>query len=226
MKCRIQFTPALAVALLCAAGWATLWLFAFHPAPVRAPLKPFSPAITRLSGGDEIVRTLQQPTLFALPSKSGFSGDFIADRIELRLVLEKPASPASFLPNEPPAAIPLDRATLLNGTGLPQSGLPVPGTTPRTPIQPLTQSRIFLSPELALRAGNSLQLDLTEPNLPDTLRVWITIRPDGTVDRVLFDSPNDSPGLLRAIRTLSFKPSETATEGWMDIRFVRQEEEK
>lgn len=223
MKCRIQFTPAGLIAGLCAAGWFALWLVAFSPQAVRPPLKIFRPPLALLTEGGEQTRMLQNPTRFALPSESGFSGRFLEDRIDLRLALEKPSAPLRFFPVRTPVPALLDRDTLLHGTGLPQSGLLIPGDTPRRQVPPLEKPVFFPSPELAPRTPDNIALDLPETALPESLRVWLRIRSDGTVERVLIEPPADSPALLRAIRQMQFIPAEDATEGWAAIRPVRKE---
>jgi hypothetical protein len=218
---RIQLSPALIAALLCAAGWYAFWLFTGQPA-APAPVEPAPvPQVRYLPGGGEAVRAVLSPTLFALPSDQGFSRGIPEDRIDLRLTLEKPQQPARFLPRPLSAAPVVDAAGLLAGLGLPPGPLSVPEAFPAIP-PPRTTERIqlFLSPELKARAATAPQLDLSSPGQSGQVRANLSVRTDGTVSRVLFDTPLEDPALLRALLRLRFTPSEKETDGWLDIRFT------
>jgi hypothetical protein len=223
VKIRIQFTPELTAALLCAAGWFAFWLTAFRPAPLGQVVESAHPELTRLIADDATLRKLKAPTLFALPSGEGFSGSFLENRVDLHLSLEKPSSPVRYLPHENTAASGVDRALLTEKTALPQSALPVPGATPQEAVRPAAGTRLFLSPELKSRAGEALQLNIAAAGLPETVRVNLTIRPDGTVEHALFETPVTNAALLSAVRQLHFKPATEQTESWIDIRFVQEE---
>ncbi len=225
MKIRIQFTPALVAALLCTAGWYAFWLLAFQPAPSRPLIAITHPKVTRLVTDNETLRKLKSPTLFALPSSEGFSGSFLGNRVDLRLSLEKPVSPIRYLPYENTVAPSIDLAFLKTETAIQKNELPPPGTTPRQspPLGATTQ--LFLSPELKLRAQDTLRLNVIAAGLPETIRVNLTIRPDGTVERALFENPAANIALLNAVRQLHFKPASGLTEGWMDIHFTPEGKE-
>jgi len=223
VKIRVQLTPALTAAMLCAAGWSALWLLAFQPSPLCPAVAAAHPEFTRLIADDETLRKLKAPTLFALPSGEGFSGSFIENRVDLRLSLEKPSSPVRYLPHEKTAAPGVDRALLTESIALPQNALPVPGATPPTAVRPVAKTQLFLSPELKSRAGDILQLNITSAGLPETVRVNLTVRPDGTVEHALFETPVTNAALLSAVRQLHFKPATGQTESWIDIRFAQEE---
>lgn len=225
MKIRIQFTPRLTVALLCAAGWFALWLFAFRPAPFRQAVPPMNPEVIRLVTDDETLRKLKEPTLFALPSDTGFSGRFIEDRVNLRLTLEKPAAPVRYLSKENSAAPDVNRRLLTAETVLPEGTLPAPGTVPRTAVRPAAGIQLFLSPELKPRAGDFPQFNIAASGLPETVRVNLAVRADGTVESAFFDAPVTNGALLSAARQLQFKPAKEKTEGWIDIRFAQEGKE-
>lgn len=225
MKITIQFTPALTAALLCAAVWFAFWMLAFRPVPLRPPIPSVHPEATRLVTDDETMRKLKAPTLFALPSGEGFSGQFLETRVDLRLTLEKPASPVRFLAQENIAAPGVNQALLTSETDIPPGALPAPGSAPRTEIRPAEGTLLFLSPELKLRAAETLQLNIPGKGLPETVRVNLTVRPDGTVEHALFDTPATNAVLLSAVRQLRFKPAAEKTEGWIDIRFAQEGKE-
>ena len=225
MKIRVQFTPALTVAILCAAGWFALWMFAFRPAPFRQAMSTVHPEVSRLVPDDETLRKLKTPTLFALPSDTGFSGRFVEDQVNLRLTLEKPAAPVRYLPKDNRAAPDINSALLSAETSLPQGALPAPGTVPRPAIRPAAGTQLFLSPELKPRACDALQINIEASGLPEIVRVNLAVRSDGTVEQAFFDTPVTNAALLGAVRQLQFKPSKEKTEGWIDIRFTQEGKE-
>lgn len=224
MKIRVQFTPALTAALLGAGGWFVLWLFAFQPAPLHPAIPSPHPEVTRLVTDDETLRKLKTPTLFALPSDEGFSGRFLENQVNLRLTLEKTNSPARYLSPGKTAAPGVDRSLLMAETALPRTAaLPAPGTSPRPAIRPAAGTQLFLSPELKLRTEDTQQLNIASSGLPETIRVNLAIRSDGTVEYAFFETPVTNTALLSAVRQLQFKPAKEKTEGWMDIRFAQEE---
>ncbi len=225
MKITVQFTPALTAALLCSAVWFAFWMLAFRPAPLRPPIPSVHPEATRLVTDDETMRKLKAPTLFALPSGEGFSGQFLENRVDLRLTLEKSASPVHFLAQENVAAPGVSQTLLTAETTLPTGALPAPESAPRTETRPAEDTRLFLSPELRLRSAETLQLNIAGKGLPETVRVNLTVRPDGTVEHALFDAPATNAVLLSAVRQLRFKPAADKTEGWIDIRFAQEGKE-
>jgi hypothetical protein len=233
VKIRVQFTPELTAALLCAGGWLILWLFAFRPAPLHPAIPSPHPEVTRLVTDDETLRKLKTPTLFALPSDDGFSGRFPEDdgfsgrfldnQVNLNLTLEKTNSPARYLSPEKSAAPGVDRSLLMTKTALPKSELTAPGTSPRPAIRPVAGTRLFLSPELKLRTEDPQQLNVVSSGLPETIRVHLAVRSDGTVEYAFLETPVTNTALLSAVRQLQFKPARGKTEGWMDIRFTQEE---
>lgn len=223
MKINIHLTPVLTVALLCAGGWFAFWIFAFRPAPGPSVVSAARPEFIRLVADGETLRKLKAPTLFALPSDEGFSGRFLETRVDLRLSLEKPSSPVRYLPHENAPAPGINQTLLMAETALPQSALPIPGATPDESIRPVAGSQLFLSPELKLRAGNTPQLNIAVAGLPETVRVNLSVRPDGTVGHALFETPITNAALLSAVRQLHFKPAAEPTESWIDIRVVQEE---
>jgi hypothetical protein len=221
VKIRLQPTPELTAALLCAVGWFAFWLFAFQPAPLHPPVPPSRPFVSLVASAEELNR-LQSPTRFAFPSDEGFSGKFVEDRIDLPLTLEKPVVPVRYLPKEPSAAPELNQTLLMKKTTLPQSALPAPGSAPRTAVRPASGTQLFPSPELQSRAG-ILQLNLASANgLPETIRINLSIRADGTVESAFFDTPVTNAALLSAVRQLPFKPDGKPADGWIDIRFAQE----
>ena len=200
-------------------------MFAFQPAPLRPPIPSVHPEATRLVTDDETMRKLKAPTLFALPSGEGFSGQFLENRVDLHLTLEKPSSPVRFLAQENIAAPGVNQALLTSESAFPLGALPAPESAPRTEIRPAEGTRLFLSPELKLRAEETLQLNIPGKGLPETIRINLTVRPDGTVEHALFDTPATNAGLLSAVRQLRFKPAAEKTEGWIDIRFAQEGKE-
>ncbi len=225
MKIRVQFTPVLTVAILCAVGWFALWLFAFQPATLRPAIPSMRPEVTRLAADDETLRKLKKPTLFALPADAGFSGKFVENQVNLRLTLEKPATPVRYLPKESSAAADVNRALLTAETVLPQGTLPAPGTTPCPAIRPAAGTQLFLSPELKPRAGDLPPFNIAASGLPETIRMNLAVRADGTVESAFFDAPVTNTALLSAVRQLRFIPSKEKTEGWIDIRFAQEGKE-
>lgn len=171
---------------------------------------------------DQTLHKFKDPTLFALPADEGFSGRFVGNRVDLHLSLEKPASPVRYLPQTTAAAPSIDRALLSGETALPQSPLPVPGATQRLISQPAAGIQLFLSPELKSRA-DTLQLNIALTGRPETVRVNLTVRADGTVEHALFETPVTNAALLSAVRQLRFKPAAEKIEGWIDIRFAQED---
>jgi hypothetical protein len=222
VKLPVQFTPELTVAVLCAAGWFGFWLLAPHPAPPRQPVVSAPPEVIRLVADTEALNKLKAPTLFALPSAEGFSGQFLENRIELPLSLEKPASPIRYLPQESPVSPGLNETRLMDETSMPQSALPLPGVATRAPVPPPAEVRLFLSPELKARAGETPAIRIFSPELPETVRVNLTVREDGLVESAFFDTPVTNVALLSAVRRLRFNPAAEKTEGRIDIRFPQE----
>ncbi len=224
MKIHVQFTPLLTAALLCAAGWFALWLFAFRPALPRTAIPAPHPEVTRLVTDDETLRKLKTPTLFALPSDAGFSGKFLEPE-QPDLSLEKTNSPARYLSAEKTASPGVDRSLLTTEAPFPKSELPAPGSLLRPAVRPVAGTQLVLSPALTVRANESLRLDIAATNRPETVRVNLAVRADGTIEYAFFETPATNVALLRAVRQLQFNPAKEKTEGWIDIRFTQEDVE-
>jgi hypothetical protein len=225
VKNRIQFTPELTAALLCAAGWYAFWMFAFRPAPLSALITASRPEVTRLAEDDNPLRKLKAPTLFALPSDEGFSGGFLPDRVDLRLTLEKPSNPVRYLSHESTAAPAINQTTPTVQTLPVQNSLPAPGAAATETVRQGAGTQLFLSPELNLRSDSVPQLSSALPGRTGTIRINLVVRPDGTVEQALFETPVTNAALLSAVRQLRFKPSEARTQGWVDIRSAQEGKE-
>jgi hypothetical protein len=220
---RLQLTPALTIALLGSAGWFAVWLFAFRPAPLPPVVRPAQPEFIRLFADQKTLNKLQTPTLFALPSVEGFSGQFIEPRVDLPITLEKPADPVRNLTRKQSASPDILQTRLTEKLVIPQNALPVPGVAARTATPPATAPQWFPSPELQPRAGKLPPLTIDTTGLPATLRVNLTIRPDGTVEQAFFDTPVTNTALLAAIHRITFKSAKARADGWLDIRFPQKE---
>ena len=97
--------------------------------------------------------------------------------------------------------------------------LPAPGARPTAIIQQPDRIALFLSPELQARADEPPQLTVSGI-LPASVRIHLGIRPDGTVDQVLFETPVENEALAGAVRQLRFKPAAVRTDSWLDLRFT------
>jgi hypothetical protein len=223
VKFRVQLTPELTAALVCASIWSVFWLTAFRPVAFHPEPRSVLPSVTRLAAGGEDIRKLRIPELFALPNERGFSSGFFAERIDLRPALEKPLNPAEFLPRETAAAPILNPDALLSGTALNPGRLPAPAAVLSAALRPPKGTQIFLPPELQQRAAKDLPFHRPAGPLPETVRVYLNIRSDGAVGSVLFDTPVTNAVLFSAIRQLRFIPADKETGGWMEIRFAPEE---
>ena len=222
MNTRLQINPALAGALICATGWFSACLLAFHPAPIQPIHRITHPEFTRLIADNATLNKLKAPTLFALPSAEGFSGSFFQDHIALRPLTIPTNNPACYLQPGRTATPGIDLSLLTSETLLPQSPLPIPGATPRPVIRLPKKTQLFFAPELAKRAPVRHELDMSPDGLPGTLRVQLSVRPDGAVESAFFETPVSNSVLQRTVRQLQFQPSDQTTAGWMDIRFAQQ----
>jgi len=223
VKCRLQLTPSFAVAILCAAGWHMFWLLAFRPVPTRPELPSIRSSATYLAAGNQRLRELRRPDLFALPSSLGFSGPFPEKRVDLRLNLEKPASPVRFLARKTTASPVINRKLLLRDLDLPSNPLPIPDASPTVVIRaPPRKTELFFSPELKPRVHETIPFDFDSAGLPATLRVYLTVSADGSVQNAFFEKPITNSSLVGAIKKLNFKPAEKDTLGWIDIRFPQE----
>lgn len=242
MNNRLQFNPAFTGALVCALLWFALWLMPFHPAPLPKFRPPVHPPATFRPAAANAFRELRSPALFALPSEYGFSGNFPEDQIRLIVPSlqaseskmltdshsdspENPEHPPVYLPRRPIERHAPDQLTLREAVPPLKRDLPVPGIYPAIPVAQPQKIALFLSPELQTRADEPLQL--TVPGtLPASVRIYLSIRPDGTVDQAIFEKPVENQALAGAIRRLRFKPAAGRTDGWLDLRFTPEENPK
>ncbi|MBI9019988.1 MAG: hypothetical protein JEZ10_01865 [Verrucomicrobia bacterium] len=219
MKSRLQFTPALTVALVCALAWFALWLTAFRPMPERPAKSKPRPAAAFCPSADRTLHALQAPTLFALPSEEGFSGIFPERRVNVNLSLELPRQPETYLSRQPGAAPAPDQTQLIERIPLPQNKLPAPGAGRTTVLRQPEPIALFFSPELQPRATEIKSLSGVETLSVASVRIRLTVRPDGNVAHAFFEDPMENAALLSAIRRLRFNPAPEESTGWLDIRF-------
>jgi hypothetical protein len=208
------------VAVVFSAAWFALWLIPFRPTEETSLLRSTTPNVTRLAQNEHVGRVLRDPTLFALPSENGFSGHFPEQHIALNLSLEKTSDPVRFLP--PPSFDPpqIDPDVLSGEEPRPTQALPKPNHT--TYLNKLTSEsgRLFLSPELQARSSGTLYIRSDLTNLPEVVRAWLQVRADGTVERVLLQTPVQNPTLLPELQKLRFEPASESTAGEISIRFT------
>ena len=224
MKTRIQFTPALIIAIVCSLAWFALWLSAFRPVPEPSVSPEPRLVATVFPATDKTLNPFRAPTLFALPSEQGFSGTFPEERINVHLSLERPLQPETYLPRQPVDTPSPNPTQLTESIPLPESELPMPGATRTTVIRQPEKISLFFSPELASRA-TEIKIPAEINTLPDSsIRIRLSVRPDGGIAHAFFENPTEQPSLLRAIRNLRFTPTSEKTEGWLDIRFTPDRE--
>jgi len=219
VKQRLQLSPALTAAILCALLWFAFWLIAFHPRPIRKITATVYPAAIFLPAGAEDIREIRSPTLFALPSEQGFSGTFPESHVNLKLSLDQPDQPKFYLPREPADRTPPTQISLLETVPPLQSQLPAPGATHTGSAPRPERIALFFSPSLQVRMPDPVELDLSG-TLPPSVRIHLTIRPNGTVEQALFETPVENSTLAGAVRKLRFAPAAEQTSGWLDIRFT------
>jgi hypothetical protein len=208
------------VALVCSLVWFALWLSAFRPVEERPYVPSFSPPVALCPTPGNALHLLQAPTLFALPSEQGFSGIFPERHIDVPLSLEQPRQPKTYLSRQPTAAAPPDQAKLIERIPLLQSTLPVPGEQRTIATRHPDRITLFFSPELQPRATETGTLNEIEDLPVASIRIHLTVQPNGKVAHAFFATPIEQPALLRAVRTLRFSPASEKTDGWLDIRFT------
>lgn len=223
MKTNLQITPELGAALLCALLWFAFWLTAFEIQSVKKMSKATRSLATFLPAGGEHARDFLAPTLFALPNEQGFSGTFPESSVHMDLALDQP-EPAGrqefYLPYTPaPRAEPNQISLTENSPLPPRAELPAPGGEHIKSAPRPERFTLFLAPEIQPRTPAPMHLSLPG-ELPASVRVYLGIRPDGTVDRSLFDPPVKNQALAGAIRKLQFKPAPERTDSWLEIRFT------
>lgn len=224
MKSRIQFTPALTLALVCSLAWFALWLTAFRPMPESPVESAPRPAAAFCPSADKTLRTLQAPTLFALPSEKGFSGTFPERQVNVDLSLERPRQPDTWLSRQPAAAPAPDQTQLIERIPLLQNKLPAPGAVRTTILRQPKPIALFFSPELQPRAAEIKSLNGIETLPVASVRIQLTVRPDGSVAHAFFEKPMENAALLSTVRQLRFSAAPEETAGWLDIRFTPSKE--
>lgn len=232
MKRPSHLNPAFAAAIFCALLWFALWLIPFSPEPRQTVRASVRPPAAFLPGAADSMPNLRSPALFALPSEKGFSGTFPESRVN-RLIPsgetaaanpfpETPDGPSEeprYLSRKPAERASPDETALQEAMPEIKADLPVPGSRPTAPVPQPEGITLFLSPELQKRTEQMPQL--TVPGtLPPSVRIYLGIRPDGTVDQVLFDTPVENKALAGAVRKLRFKPAAGRTDSWLDLRFT------
>lgn len=219
MTTRIQRALIWTAASLAAAGWFALWLTAFEPTPQKPAARPHRAPLHLSTAPRQSDSSLLHPTLFALPSEQGFSRGFPEKEVHFRLELERPVQPAIFLDRAPKPVAPIVRSTLMNPARLPQNALPAPGAPPRSTVPPLQQHHLHPSPDLPELADPGGLPELDTEGLPAALSLVLFLRTDGTVERVLLDTPVDRPSaLLRALRSVRFAPPGRPVQGRAELR--------
>jgi len=209
------------LAALCAIAWFALWLLAFHPVSGPAFCSPTRPAVAISPSPGAMLRSVQSPTLFAFPSKQGFSGTFPENRVSTHPMIERSRPPETYLSRRLVPAPAPDQTKLIEQVSLPQSELPAPGATQTEVVRRPGRMTLFCSPELLPRA-NGIELPGDLEILSSTsIRIHLTVRPDGRVAHAFFESPARQPALLNAVRKLRFSPAAEKTEGRLDIRFTQ-----
>lgn len=205
-------------------AWFALWLSAFRPFPEPEFQPEPRPVAAVCPAADEALSRLRAPTLFALPSKEGFSGTFPEKQVNVRPSLERPHQPETYLTRQPAAAPAPDQTKLIESIPLPQNELPAPGATPTEVIRNPEKIVFFFSPGLQPRAAD-IEVPAEIETLPEaSVRIHLTVRPDGTVEHAFFETPTKQPALLSAVRKLHFSPTPKTTDGWLDIRFTPPKE--
>ncbi len=207
---------------MCSLAWFAFWLSAFRPIPEPEPRLEFPLAAAVCPATDQTLKTLQAPTLFALPSEQGFSGTFPEKQVNVRLSLEQPQQPGTYLSRQPAASPAPDQTQLIESIPRSESELPAPGRNCTTVIRNPETIAFFFSPELAPRAtGIEPPPEIESPSAA-SVRIRLTVRPDGTVAHAFFETPMEHPALLISVRKLRFTPAPEKTSGWLNIRFTPQ----
>lgn len=217
MKRPVQPTLAIILATLCAIAWFAFWLSAFEPTVQPQIQEPRPLAAAFCPAANE---TLQAPTLFALPSEQGFSGVFPEQRVNVDLSLERPRQPETYLSRQPVATATPDQTQLIESIPLPQNKLPAPGATRTVVIRQPERIALFFSPELKPRASEIKSISEIDTLSSASVRIRLTVRPDGSVAHAFFETPIKQPALLSAIRKLRFTATDKETVGWLDIRYT------
>ncbi|HKL22500.1 MAG TPA: hypothetical protein VJ904_11890 [Tichowtungia sp.] len=234
MKPSPQLTPAFAAAVFCALLWFALWLIPFRPATPQTARTAVPRPAGILPGAADRTPEVRSPVLFALPAEKGFSGTFPQAHINGLIspgetntirplpdpgLTEHPAGRPRYLPRTPVERKVPDQVALQEAIPEIKQDLPAPGTRSTFSVPQPERIALFLSPELQKRTDKPLTLDLPG-TLPPSVRIHLGIRPDGTVDQVLFDQPVENKALAGAIRKLRFTPAAGRTDSWLDLRFT------
>jgi hypothetical protein len=133
--------------------------------------------------------------------------------------LELPGNQGDYLARMPAEQEVPDQISLQEAMPQLKEDLPVPGARPAAVIPQPKRIALFFSPELQARIDAPPQLNLSGA-LPSSVRIDLGVRPDGTVDQVLFDAPVKNTALAGAIRQWRFAPAPTRTDNRLDLRFT------
>lgn len=207
------------LALLCALLWFAVWVMAFQPLPHQAEPHPVRPRLCVFSNKSPTLRTVQNPTIFALPSPQGFSETFPEARVNITLSLEQPPQPEFYLSRETVVRPAPNQGQLFEAAPLPKSSLPRPGAKKMAPVPQPERIALFLSPELQNRIQSPLEIEISG-TLPASIRIHLKIQPNGIISQTFFQPAVESPELTGALRKLRFTPTATQTDGWIDLRFT------
>ena len=218
MKKHLQCCVAPLAALVCTALWFAPWLLAFDPAPRPAYVPKEMPSVGLWVHATFPNAPLHAPTLFALPAEQGFSGEFPEKSVGLiPTSWERPRQSDIYLERNPTPRFRPEQPNLNDTITLPHDPLEPASVTEPLAFPHPGRIALFLSPELQARTDGTPQLEISG-NLPESIRVYLKVRPDGSIDQTLFDPPIGNGHLTGAVRQLRFLPALQSTEGWLDIR--------
>jgi hypothetical protein len=217
VKFRIQFTPALAGALICTLSWYALWIAVFRPATEQKTRSAVQPEAALQPADARDIPPFSAPTLFALPSRHGFSGSFPPARVNLALQFESPEQPSYALaPGNIREGDP-NPAPLFGTVTRPRTQEHLPGAFNMEPVPQTGRVEFFFSPELRRRMAHPPVIN-PDGELPETVQIRLRVRPDGSVAYAFFDNPVTNPQLIAAIRKLRFIPATEHTTGRLELR--------
>ncbi|QHI68161.1 hypothetical protein [Tichowtungia aerotolerans] len=217
MKFSVQFTPALGGALICTLLWYAFWLVAFQPNADHPVLSAVQGNASLQMANASQIPDFSNPTLFALPSQQGFSEGFPSDRVSLTLRFDSPKQPLFDLPPGDIRKGDPNPAPLMEAVAAPGSKIHLPGSTRIVRVRQGQRVELFLSPELRTRMDQPPEID-PPGELPESVRVHLNVRPNGTVANIFFDTPVQNPHLIAAVMRLRFAPASKQTTGWLELR--------
>lgn len=221
MNSPLQITPARSAAAICTLLWFALWMLAFRPEPIHPAQSASRPNAALRPADPHIIPDFRNPSLFALPSRKGFSGTFPPVQINLALQFDTPRQSAIELPPGPirkgdPAPSPLFKPV-----AFPEPKDHAPEASTLNPLVREDRIQFFFSPKLKARMSAPPELELPEERpgeRPTSIHIQLSVRPDGSVEQAFFDPPAESAELITAIKTLRFKPGPHPTAGRLELR--------